>query len=137
MNFTWIRKKVGTIFLHSVERYIDTQRNNEFLGHKSTGHNCWARQVCASAWRYRCKVVARNKKRQLKQIRLLSASACELKVMKHFPAETVESADTQEGIQGYSVASVDAACDVTSEVTECESGVRLCLYQLGCGAFFF
>lgn len=57
--------------------------------------------------------------------------------MKHFLAETVESADAQEGIQGYSVASVDAACDVTSEVTECESGVRLCLYQPGCRAFFF
>lgn len=59
--FTWIRKKVGTIFLPSVERYIDTQRNNEFLGHKSPSHNCWARQVRASAWRYRCKAVARNK----------------------------------------------------------------------------
>lgn len=58
-------------------------------------------------------------------------------MIKHFLAETVESADAQEGIQGYSVASVDAACDVTSEVTECESGVRLCLDQPGCGAFFF
>lgn len=38
--FTWIRKKVGTVFLPSVERYIDTQRNNEFLGHKSPSHNC-------------------------------------------------------------------------------------------------
>ena len=78
-----------------------------------------------------------KQKRQLEQIRLLSASACELKVMKHFLAETLESADTQGGIQGYSVASVDTACDVTSEVTECESGVRLCLYQPGCGAFYF
>lgn len=38
--FTWIRKKVGTVFLPSVERYIDTQRNNEFLCHKSPSHNC-------------------------------------------------------------------------------------------------
>lgn len=57
--------------------------------------------------------------------------------MVHFLAEIVPSADRQtEVIQGYSVALLDTACDVTSGVTECVSSICLWCTNQAAGQCF-
>lgn len=75
-------------------------------------------------------------KQELKQISLLSMRAARAEGDGAFSSRNPAISRQTEVIRGYSVALVDTACDVTSEVTECESGVCLCRTNRAAGLCF-